>query len=350
MSGLIKREIPDEESRVIFDAAVRSFAHNAADLYTDCPSRERAGWLCDSYFSGIAEYFFLGKSDVESAFLENYRLFKNENRLPKGALPMCYPADIKPENLFIPQWNMWYVLEVRDYILKRGHEDEKEDFRASVMGVIEFLKNYENENGMLERLPSWNFVEWSRANDWTNDVNYPTNFLYAGTLIAAADLFGDESLREKAKDVIEKTKEFSFNGDVFIDNAVRDENGVLQNTENFSEAGQYYAILFGDISLDDPKYKHLMGYIANKFEKFVGPKTFVRVNAFIGRYLKMLTLMKLGKYDLLMDTVKGFCLEMAKSSGTLWEYKDGSGSRDHGFASFAAVALLSALHKENLLK
>ena len=261
MSGMIAREFEDEECRVIYDAAVRSFAHNAADIYTDCPSRERAGWLCDSYFSGIAEEFFLGKNDVEAAFLENYRLYKNDGRLPSGALPMCYPADLKIENLFIPQWDMWYVLEVRDYILRRGHADEKESFKKSVMGVLKFLKTYENEDGMLERLPSWNFVEWSRANDWTNDVNYPTNFLYAGTLMAAYDLYGDESLKQKAHAIIEKTKKMSFNGDVFVDNALRDENGVLHNTGNFSEAGQYYAMLFGEVSFGEDKYRHLEKYV-----------------------------------------------------------------------------------------
>ena len=39
-----------------YSGAIRTFAHNAVDLYSDCPSRERAGWLCDSYFSAKTEY------------------------------------------------------------------------------------------------------------------------------------------------------------------------------------------------------------------------------------------------------------------------------------------------------
>lgn len=39
----------DEELDLIFRAARESFLQNAVDLYTDCPSRERAGWLCDSF-------------------------------------------------------------------------------------------------------------------------------------------------------------------------------------------------------------------------------------------------------------------------------------------------------------
>ena len=348
MTEMISRQIDDEELRLIYDAAVQTFAHNAADIYMDCPSRERAGWLCDSYFEGIAEDFFLGSSKVESAFLENYRLYQNDGSLPDGALPMCYPSDLQNDRKFIPQWDMWYVLEVRDYILKRRHGDEKEAFRNSVEGVLRFLARHENGDGLLEDLPSWNFVEWSRANDWTQNVNYPTNFLYVGVLLAAYELYGNEAWKAKALAVREKAKRLAFNGEIFIDHAVRDENGMLQNTKNFSEAGQYYAMLFGDISLEKPQYAKLKAHIKNGFSAFSEDAKdygFVPVNAFIGRYLRIQTLLALGEYEILLENIKTFFLGMAKTTGTLWEYKDGKGSRDHGFASFAAYALFEAMKK-----
>ena len=58
----------------IVDAARATFAQNAVDLLTDCPSRERAGWLCDAFFTGRAEALLTGRNDVERAFLENYAL------------------------------------------------------------------------------------------------------------------------------------------------------------------------------------------------------------------------------------------------------------------------------------
>ena len=339
--------IEDTELRSIYEAAKHTFAHNASDIYMDCPSRERAGWLCDSYFTGMTEYFFLGKSDVEKAFLENFRLYENDGSIPKGALPMCYPSDMQNDNKFIPQWNMWYVLEVRDFVLKRGHESEKEAFRKSVMGIVDFLSRYENEDGLLENLPSWNFVEWSTANDWVQDVNYPTNFLYAGVLLAAYELYGGEDLKKKAVGIQEKTKALSFDGEVFIDNAVRDENGILKNTKNASEAGQYYAMLFGDISLEQPEYKALRSHISEGFASFaknLEERAFVPVNAFIGRYLRMQTLLMLGEYEILISNIKTFFLGMAETTGTLWEYKDGKGSKDHGFAAFTAVVIVESLN------
>ena len=331
----------DEKLKTIYDAAVRTFAHNAVDLYTDCPSRERAGWLCDSYFTAKTEYFLTGKSDVEKAFLENYRLFENDGKLPEGVLPMCYPSDVPMRDKFIPQWNMWYVLEVEEFLLKRSTDTDKELFRSSVIGIADFLSLYENGDGLLEKLPEWNFVEWSKANEWTQDVNYPTNFLYAELLDAVYRLYGNEEYKQKAEIVRKKTAELSFNGEVFTDNAVRNANGVLENTNNISETCQYYAVLFGKIDLNDQKYSALKNHIENGFKDF--KEEYAPINAFIGFYLRMLVLLNMEKYDLLLSDIKDFFYNMAKTTGTLWEYKEGLGSRDHGFASFVAYVIDKAV-------
>ncbi len=332
----------DKELGEIYNAAIRSFAHNAVDLYTDCPSRERAGWLCDSYFSGKAEMELFGTHIVEDNFLENYVLYKNEGILPEGALPMCYPADsVTGENdKFIPQWNLWYVLEVADYLTNRNPKADKESFRPGVMGVLSFFKSYENEEGLVERLPSWNFVEWSTANEWVWDVNYPTNFLYSEALTQTAKVFDLPELADKAKKIREKAIELSFDGEVFCDHAVRNDEGVLINQPHFSEAAQYYAALFGGIDIYDAKYEKLLSHIREGFKNFnKDNKEFVPVNAFMGFYLRMEYLMRHGEKALLENDIKDFFSQTAKHTQTLWEHKYRNGSYDHGFASYVALAI-----------
>ena len=339
-SGFIKRDIKDKELAHIYSAAEVTFAHNALDLYSDCPSRERAGWLCDSYFTGRAEYFLTQNTMVEDVFLENYRLYDGDECYPKGVLPMCYPSDAQDNKSFIPQWNMWYVLEVKEYLSERNKTANKELFRESVFGIMDFLAQYENGDGLLENVPGWNFVEWSSANSWVQDVNYPTNFLYAETLRAAGSLYDRSDWIDKAEKIAERARELSFDGEVFIDNAVRDGEGVLRNTKNSSEAGQYYALLFGDVDLNDTKYAKLKSHVFCNFEDFdTEGRGFVPVNAFIGFYLKMLAFMKLGERELLCEIIKTFFGGMVESTGTLWEYSQRKGSHDHGFASFAAIAI-----------
>lgn len=346
VSGVKIPEIENPVLRDIYRAAVKTYAHNAVDIYTDCPSRERAGWLCDSYFTGKTEHFLFGTAAVEDAFLENYRLYKNDDgMIPEGSIPMCFPADIKDNGEMIPQWTMWYFLEVEDYLLNRNTSVDREIFRESLYGLLEFYARSENSDGLLEDLPSWNFVEWSRANQWTKNVNYPTNFLYAQVLEAAYNLYGDEECLAKCKRVRENAIKQSFDGRLFRDHAVRDESGALVLQDDISEICQYYAILFAGIEITDEKYRELRRLVREVFgaiRKEDMPEIEV-INAFIGVYLRLEALLKIGENELVINDVESFFGNMEKLTGTLWENRFIHGSLDHGFASYAAVAMMKAL-------
>ena len=335
----------------VYRGAVRTFAHNAVDLYTDCPSRERAGWLCDSYFTAKVEKALFGEVPLERAYLENFRLYRNEGAYPDGVLPMCYPSDPEPyrdgTNKFIPQWNLWYIVELADYLTEREPEADREAFRPSVEAMMAFFARYENADGLLERLPSWNFVEWSHANQWTWDINYPTNFLYAKALESCYRIYGDASYLEKSRRVQKTAAEQAFGGTYFMDHAVRNENGVPVLQKESSEACQYYAILFGGIDIREEKYRGLYRMITEIFgaERRAPMPEILEINAFIGVYLRLEALLKIGEYDLVLRDVKEFFGAMEEETGTLWEYRQRKGSRDHGFASYALVAMEEALRR-----
>ena len=67
------------------------------------------------------------------------------------------------------------------------------------------------------------------------------------------------------------------------------------------------------------------------------------VNMFIGAYLRLEALLKMKQYDLVLQDVVGFFGNMEAYTGTLWEYKNGKGSYDNGFASYALVVIREAL-------
>ncbi len=344
----IKRDYKDETLNLIYESAVRSFLHNAVDLFTDCPSRERAGWLCDSYFSAITERFLFNESRVEKAFLQNYLLYKNDGEYEDGVIPMCYPSDAEISGNYIPQWTMWFILEVHDYIFKRDNLSEKAEFCDKVKGLLKYFERYENEDGLLENLPKWNFIEWSDANKWTKDVSYPTNFLYAETLRRAADIVGDKTLKAKAEKIAAAAIKQSFNGEVFFDHAVR-ENGKLVLQSDCSEICQYYAAFFAGIDVkNDKKYVKLYDLITRVFaaDRKSRPEI-IKIDMFIGVYMRLLTLLKLGEYDLVLKCVTAYFGEMGKTTRTLWEHSHGRASKNHGFASFAAYALDKAYNALN---
>ena len=334
------RAMPDEELEAIYRAAVETFVQNATDIFMDCPSRERAGWLCDSYFTSRVERELTGKSLVEHDFLENFLLPKRLKGLPDGMIPMCYPSD-HYDGCYIHNWAMWYVVELNEYRERTGDDALITAAKEKVYGLVDFTEKYENTDGLLANLDNWVFVEWSEANNYVQDVNYPTNMLYALMLDAVADMYGDLSLREKAGRLRETIREKSFNGEFFIDNAVKDGKGGFVNTDNRTETCQYYAFFTGTATKE--RYPALWEKLLTDF----GPgradtgkyPDVPKANAFIGNYLRLQLLFREGLYDKLEKEIRAFFLPMARATGTLWENMTDFASCNHGFASHVAYWL-----------
>lgn len=326
----------DEDLNKILDAAKETFVQNSFDLFTDCPTRERAGWLCDSFFLGRAEKTFTGKNLIERNFLENFLLPKSFKNMPSGMFPMCYPADVDC-NGFIPNWAMWFILELKDYRQRTGDIEFVALFKDRVYSLIEWFKQYENVDGLLVSLPGWVFVEWSRANDFVQDLNYPSNMLYASALYDAGELFNDDVLKQKSENIKVKIRERSFDGEFFRDNEVY-KNGTLALTENRTETCQYYAFFTGTATKE--LYPELWEKLVNDFGpnriKTGAYSEIYPSNAFIGNFLRLELLAKNGNFSQLLNEIKDYFLYMADITGTLWEHVNTNASCNHGFASYLA--------------
>lgn len=338
----------DEDLNVIFKAAVNTFRQNTVDVFMDCPGRERGGWLCDSYFTARSERMFAGSSRVENEFLANFTMAKEFSNLPAGMMPHNYPSTLRAYNAdYIPQWAMWYFAELYEYCTKRGGS-VTDDHKSMFYRLLCWLEKYENSDGLLEKMPGWNFVEWSAANNWVQDVNYPTNMLYAKILKDMSKLFGDKELADKSEKVKKTVIEQSFNGTFFTDNAVRNKNGELVNTGNISETCQYYAFFCGIVDDKDERFKKLTYTMLNEFGGKKNPDLGIEPSApFIGKYLRLIMLLNMKKFSLVLSDIAGYFTGMAKTTGTLWENDkkeslEHGGSLNHGFASFAGVAIVMA--------
>ena len=324
----------------IYDAARQTFRQNAVDIFMDCPSRERAGWLCDSYFMAIMEKGFTGKSDVAHNFYENYALADSFQFLPDGMLPMCFPADHN-DGVFIPNWAMWFIVQIEDYASRGGDPELIAKLEPRISALLGYFEAFENESGLLEKLDSWIFVEWSRANDFVQDVNYPTNMLYSAALEKAGKLYQNDEWSNKAGKVKQAILEQSFNGEFFVDNAVRSENGELVVTENTTEVCQYYAFFFNIATPQthpDLWKKMTTEFGPNRDDTKTYPDVF-RANAFIGNYLRMDILSKYGLQSQLLNEVQDYFYYMAERTGTLWENMSAHASCNHGFASYLGHVL-----------
>ena len=326
----------DEALNRIYQAAVNTFEQNAVDIFMDCPSRERAGWLCDSFFTSRTEKDLTGHSNVERGFLENFFIATEFPDIAEGMLPMCYPSTELTHN-FIPNWAMFLVVELEEYLKRSGDENMKKIAKKRLYELENYFCGFLNKDGLLENLKGWVFVEWSQANKWVQNVNFPSNMMYYAMLKAMARIYGDRALDVKAEKLRSTICRLSFNGTFFRDHMVYDEQHNLVTPEDITEVCQYYAFFTG--VADKENYPELLEIIAKDFgaghkcEK-TRPGVFP-ANAFIGNYLRMEVLSANGYRGQILGEIKEYFDYMALRTGTLWENDTPSASCNHGFASHA---------------
>lgn len=333
----------------VFSAAVNSYRFNAVDIYMDCPSRERAGWLCDGYFTGRVERALTRTNDIEHDFLQNFLLNEREEFLPANMLPMCYPSE-HTDGVFIPTWAMWYILEIDCYTRETNDFSLAQAAKNKLYRLVEFFKSYENEHGLLEDLPGWVFIEWSKAAEFTNGVNYCANMLYSLTLKTLGDLYRDEALCAKAAQMAQTVRAQSYNGQFFADHAVREGGKLAVCPQDITEVCQYYAFFTGVAT--PQAYPALWETLVRDF----GPERKKNnkypqiwfANAFIGNYLRLMLLERYGLYEQITREIGGYFIYMAEKTGTLWEHDSTCASCNHGFASYVARWLL-LLKEKNII-
>jgi alpha-L-rhamnosidase len=279
--------------------------------------------------------------------LENYAL-ADKTGLPEWMIPMCYPADgypQKPYRSFIPNWTMWYILELEKYAEVYGEDEIIQKSRENVFGILKYFQGKENEFGVLEDLEGWVFIEWSAANedDHIRGVNVPSNIIYAASLRAAARLYGQEKWNSKADRIERFLKENAYNGKFFVDNLVRNDKGELVRTNLLTEVCQYYAFWFRMIKKEEyPElYEELMEHLGTNRKEGYLPEV-AEANVIYGLYMRIDLLMREGKRDKVLEECLKLFLPMAERTGTLWEHHNIKASCDHGFASYSIKWIMYA--------
>ncbi|MBR4073173.1 MAG: hypothetical protein IKK24_04440, partial [Clostridia bacterium] len=326
----------DDKQKLLIKAAINSFRGNAVDLFTDCPSRERAGWLCDSFFVARTEKLLTGENRVEKDFLLNFLHEDEFKNIHKNIVPMCYPAD-HLDGVYIPNWALWLILELKDYLRRSGDKELIEQFRKRVFKIIDFHIALLGKENLLERIPEGVFVEWSHANEMVQEINFPSNMLFVAALHSAAELYGQNEWPQIAEKIKKAVIKYSYIDGFFCDRANLDGDKVCTVKES-SEVCQYYAFLFG--IADKDSYPELYSKLISDFspDRRVYNKypEICFAELFIGIPLRIEMLLKYGLFSNALNEILFYFLCQASLTGTFWEGLGDGCSRNHGFGSVVA--------------
>ena len=343
----------DARFNELFAAGRECFRSNVLDTYQDNPTRERGTWICDPLFSASAAPLLSGHTKVERNMFQNYMLPDHFADIPDGMMPNCYPAD-HPGGDFTPQWPLWLVVELEDYLERSGDREMVEDMRDRVMKLFDYFRPFQNQDGLLHDLKGWAFVEWSKSNQFVQPLNYPTNMLYAATLAAAGRMYNLPHFIEQAESLRKVIRKQSYDGQFFVDNAVL-KDGKFVPTHNRTETCQYYAFFFG---LATPEtYPDLFKTLRDEF----GPqrhstKAYPDIppsNAFMGNVMRQDILSRAGLTEQVAREAIDNLLYMADISGTLWENSSDEASMNHAFEAHIVTTLyrdILGLYKVDMVR
>ena len=132
-------------------------------------------------------------------------------------------------------------------------------------------------------------------------------------------MYQDNNLIKQGLKMKETIIDQSFNGLFFEDNRIR-ENGIFLLKGHTSETCQYNAFYFDVASKET--FPKLFDVIINEFgpnrdsEKLY--QSVYKSNAFIGNYLRLEYLLKIGRKAQALDECKDFFYYMSQRTGTLW--------------------------------
>lgn len=323
------------EQEPLRKAGLNTLAQNCADIFMDCPSRERTGWLCDSLLSARAYWHLTGDLGLETDFLENYL---NAPLIgAHQAIPMCYPAD-HPDGNFAPADNSWFILQLEDYLKRGGEKNLVHQYRDKVATIIAHMNGFLNSYGLLQNLKGWQFMGWTDGDHLQSDVNFQQNLLYAKALQAAGRIFSVPEWTNHGVELEKRCRNFFWDGTKFCEH-IYFKDGKLQRTEEITADSQYLARLFGmeEAKGDSLWWRRMVngGWDSqNAFDCMVWAP-----QPLFGLLWRWMCLAQADERELMASEMAEILGPMAEQTGTLWEFADAKASLNHGCMGITACLL-----------
>lgn len=145
----------DDSLKPIWEIGWRTARLDAHDTYMDTPYWERLQYIGDTRIQALISYAVAGDDRLPRQAIEAF----NNSRVPDGLTQSRYPSSLVQ---MIPTFSMLSIGMVHDFWMYRG---DAKFVRAQLPGVRAILGWYlrkQREDGLLEKLPWWPFVDWGK--------------------------------------------------------------------------------------------------------------------------------------------------------------------------------------------
>ncbi|GAB4460427.1 MAG: hypothetical protein OHK0029_24400 [Armatimonadaceae bacterium] len=234
----------DETLNQVFDICRHTLRLCSNEFLMDTPWREQAQWLGDVAgvtLGGLHACF--GDTALTGKFLRQ----SGANQYPTGLLSNISNTVSHSWQSVIPDYSLWWVIGLWSHYLYSGDMVLLREMYPVAHRILQAHFRYVNDDGFIEDMPYWVFVDW--ANVDRRGICTAYNALFAGALQAFSSIAlrcGDNVAADRAEGVLDRLRE-RFEATLFdpVRGCFRDARIDDHLSENVSEHANVSALRWG---------------------------------------------------------------------------------------------------------
>jgi hypothetical protein len=296
----------------ILDTGWRTARLCAHETYMDCPYYEQLQYVGDTRVQCLVSLFNSG----DSRLMRNAIAQIDDSRQADGCTMSRFPTRLEQ---YIPGFALWWIGMVHDYW---WYVDDPEFVRRMLPGVrsvLGFFANFQKENGSLNALPWWRYMDW--AAEWRNGDppqeadggSAPFDLLLLLAYRWAADLEEAQGLRAMAEEDRRRERQLRATTQSLYWDAGKRLYADTPRKAQFSQHSNVLAVL-GDV-VEGPAARDLM-------LRLLDSPGLVRTSLYFRFYLHG-ALAKVGEAERYVDLLDDWRRMLAKGLTTFAEIVDG---------------------------
>ncbi len=180
-------EASDPVLAKIFEVGTRTARMNAHETYMDCPYWEQLQYIGDTRIQALISYTSFGDDRLARQALDAY----DNSRIADGLSQARYPSSL---NQVIPTFSLFWIGMLHDYWMYRPDGGALAGWVPHTRSVLGWYAEYVRADGLLGKMPWWNFGDWTKDFDFGVPPEDKTggsallSLYYVAALRDAADL------------------------------------------------------------------------------------------------------------------------------------------------------------------
>jgi hypothetical protein len=132
---------------------VRALQMCAHETYMDCPHYEQLMYVGDTRLECLATYAISADARLPAKALQTFAANRHANGLVPSRAPSRDPQSIPP-------FALWWIGMLRDFVFWRDEPALVRALLPTMRGVLDAFTGWLDGDGLLQRPPGWNFVDW----------------------------------------------------------------------------------------------------------------------------------------------------------------------------------------------